>query len=320
MNRQASSAFTGDSVPRVPAWAVPSAPVGGDAEAAYMAGAALSSLDGLVRSGAPWLGAWRQRLALKAAAATVKLLRRTEDEAALRDAWYLRRPGDDPGPAGNVLSAWRSLAGRTVPPAAADLRSIAVLLGAGWPDGEEDLVARIGEDLRAGAPAPLPAPHIAARAGTAAMREDRAAEPLAWWLADLFLSWRMGWSPAIPLLASQIHAPVLRIGPDRRRARPSDPAFTRAACLAAAAGAAGACRLAAGMARQAGRLQAVEPKLRSRGAGEVIALLLSDDAVSGSFTSRTTSRWASRRLFERLQQLDAIRELTGRPTFRLYGL
>lgn len=130
----------------------------------------------------------------------------------------------------------------------------------------------------------------------------------------------MGWSPAVPILATQIHAPLLRTGPDRRRGRPGDPLFERAACLAAALGAAEACRLAASMAQQAERLRAVEPKLRSKAAGGVIALLMTDDAVSGSLTTGTMTRWASRRLFERLQQFEAVRELSGRASFRLFGL
>src|SRR5690606_35871037 len=100
MNRQAAPAPSSPMpVPRVPAWAVPRAPVDSDVEAAYMAGSGLNSLDNLVRSDAPWLGAWRHRLALKAAAAVARLMRRTEDESALRDAWYLRQPGDAFGPA-----------------------------------------------------------------------------------------------------------------------------------------------------------------------------------------------------------------------------
>lgn len=304
------------SVPRVPAWALSRGPIDSDVEAAYMAGSALNSLDNLLCSDAPWLGAWRQRLALKAAAATVRLMRRTEDETALRDAWYLRQPGDDPGPAGNVLLAWRKLAGRSLPPSDENLRAVTDLFGIPWSDGFADRIEDIADEVRAAAPAP----RIAARAATAIMREDPKAEALAWWMADLALSWRMGWRHAVPLLASQIHMPALRTGPDRQRGRPDGPAFERVVCLAAAAGAAEGCRLAAGMAQQAERLHEVTPKLRAKGAGDVIALLLSDDAVSGSFTSKAMTRWASRRLFERLQLLDAVRELTGRSTFRLYGL
>jgi len=303
-------------VPRVPPWAVPNGPIDSDVEAAWMAGSALNSLDNVARSDAPWLGAWRQRLALKAAVAIAKLMRRTEDESALRDAWYLRQPGDDPGPAGNVLLAWRKLAGRSLPLQAEDLQSVTDLLGIPWSDIFADCIDVVSDDIRSGAPAPV----IAARAATAIVRDDPKAEPLAWWMVDLALSWRMGWPHAVPLLATQIHAAVLRTGPDRRRGRPDAPGFERAICLAAAAGAAEACRLAAGIAEKAERLDAIQPKLRAKGAGDVIALLLSDDAVSGSFTSKAMTRWASRRLFERLQQLDAVRELSGRSTFRLYGL
>src|SRR5260370_20587223 len=55
--------------PIVPGWAMPRGPVETTAEAAFLAGAALNSLDNLVRAAPPWAGAWRQRLALKNAAA-----------------------------------------------------------------------------------------------------------------------------------------------------------------------------------------------------------------------------------------------------------
>jgi len=317
MNRQAApQPATPQTVPRVPAWAVPRGPVESDVEAAYLAGGALNSLDILARSGAPWLAAWRHRLALKAAAATLKRLRRPEDEAALRDAWVLRQPGDALGPAGNVLLAWRKLAGRSLPLSFEDLQTVADLLGVNSSAAFGGLLAGIADDARAGLPAPL----VAARAGAAVLRENPQAETVAWWVADLALSWRMGWSPAVPILAGQMHMPILRTGPDRRRGRPGDQEFERGACLAAALGAAEACRLAAGMAQQAERLRAVEPKLRSKAAGGVIALLMTDDAVSGSLTTGTMTRWASRRLFERLHQFEAVRELSGRAAFRLYGL
>lgn len=78
--------------------------------------------------------------------------------------------------------------------------------------------------------------------------------------------------------------------------------------------------MAVELSRRAARLLALARKLRAKGAGDVIFLLLSEDAVSGLLTTKNLSRFASRRLFERLQQLEAVRELSGRPTFRLFGL
>jgi hypothetical protein len=285
-------------------------------EAAFIAGSALNALDNLVRAEPEWNGAWRHRLALKAASACMTLLGRAEDEAALRDAWLLRQPGDEAGPAGNVLAAWRRLAGRSLPPTIEQVQTVAGLLGVGWSDGFGEMIDVARDEVRSGASAPL----VAARIGAAVMREDPKAELLAWWLADCALSWRMGWHHAVPILAPQIHAPLLRSGPEGRRARPDSEAFEQAVFIAAALGAAEACRLAADMAAQAGRLRAAVPKLRSKAAGDVIDRLLGDDAVSGALTTKSLSRWASRRLFDRLVELGSVRELSGRTTFRLYGL
>ncbi len=281
-----------------------------------MAGSALNALDNLVRAEPEWGGAWRHRLALKAASACMKLIGRAEDEAALRDAWLLRQPGDEAGPAGNVLAAWRRLTGRSLPPRIEDLQASVALLGVGWSDGFGDLIDGVRDEVRGGAPAPA----IAARVAAAVMREDPNAELLAWWLADCALSWRMGWRHAVPILTAQMHAPLLRSGPNGRRARPDSDGFEQAVFIAAALGAAEACRLAAEMAAQAERLRAAAPKLRSKAAGEVIDRLLGDDAVSGALTTKNLSRWASRRLFDRLVELGAVRELSGRTTFRLYGI
>ncbi|MEP5358491.1 MAG: DUF1403 family protein, partial [Nitratireductor sp.] len=300
----------------VPAWATPRGRLEDPVQGAFMAGSALNALDNLVQTEPEWSGAWRHRLALRAATACMKLIGRSEDEAALRDAWLLRQREDEPGPAGNVLAAWRRLAGRSPPPGVEDVQTVATLLGVSWSDGFGDLIDITGEEVRSGAPAPL----VAARTAAAVMRAEPKAEILAWWLADCALSWRMGWRVAVPILGSQIHAPQLRSGSEGRRARPGNDAFEQAAFVAAALGAAEACRLAAAMAAQAERLRAVVPKLRSKAAGDVVNRLLGDDAVSGTLTTRNLSRWASRRLFDRLIELGAVRELSGRPTFRIYGL
>jgi hypothetical protein len=82
--------------PRAPPWARPDRAWrdASEAEVLYFAGAALAALDLFVRSDPAWAGAWRRRLALKSAAAVVQnLLNRREDEAALRDAVALAKPG-----------------------------------------------------------------------------------------------------------------------------------------------------------------------------------------------------------------------------------
>ncbi|MDI4655204.1 DUF1403 family protein [Xanthobacter sp. AM11] len=302
--------------PAVPGWAVPRAPVADPVEAAFLAGAALNSLDNLVRAEPPWAGAWRQRVALSAAASVARLLGHHEDAAALRDAWHLRPPGADPGPAGNLLAAWRRLASRSPIIDVDGVRSLANLLGLAWAPAFERLPEAIGAAAASGRPAPLAAAAVAG----AVPALGPAAEALAWWLADLVLAARLRWPIPVPVLATQVHAPVLRGGPGGRRHRPGGEGGELALCLAAAAGAAEACRLAAEIGRRADRLAVVAPKLRAKGAGEAVRLLLDDDAVSGSLTTPSLSRWASRRLFERLATLDAVRELSGRPTFRLYGL
>ncbi|TGS08827.1 DUF1403 family protein, partial [Mesorhizobium sp. M1C.F.Ca.ET.187.01.1.1] len=75
--------------PIVPSWALAAGDGPSDADAAFRAGAALASLDTLARAHYAWAGAWRQRLALKCAAASMRLAGRAEDAAALRDAWQL---------------------------------------------------------------------------------------------------------------------------------------------------------------------------------------------------------------------------------------
>ncbi|MCA0048276.1 DUF1403 family protein [Mesorhizobium sp. B283B1A] len=302
--------------PTVPAWALATG-ASSDADAAFQAGAAVTTLDTLARAQASWAGAWRQRLALNCAAASMRLAGRAEDAAALRDAWHLRPAGADPGPAGAILGAWRQFSVQQ-PVASADrLEKIVSQLGLHWDRAAlADLCTEIENLAGLQRPAPFAAAAIAAH--VVAMRPD--AELFSWWLADLVLAQNLSWPRSLPLLIAQAFGPAFRPDAGGKRIRPGDKDFERAVCVALVAAAADACRLAAELSRRAERLIAVAPKLRAKGASEVIQKLLDDDAVSGSLTTKNLSRFAARRLFERLQQLEAVRELSGRTTFRLFGL
>ncbi|MBZ9810936.1 MULTISPECIES: DUF1403 family protein [unclassified Mesorhizobium] len=302
--------------PTVPAWALGTR-ASSDADAAFQAGAALASLDTLARAQPAWAGAWRQRLALRCAAASMRLAGRAEDEAGLRDAWQLCPAGADPGPAGAVFGAWRQLA--VQPPVATPDRFERIVdqLGLHWDDEAlADLCTQIEDVAGSRRPAPFAAAAIAAR--VVAMRPD--AELFAWWLADLVLAQSLRWPRPLPLFLAQAFGPAFRAEAGCSRIRPGDKNFERAVCIALVQAATEACRLAAELSRRAEKLLAVASKLRAKGAGDVIFLLLNEDAVPGSLTTKNLSRFAARRLFERLAQLDVVRELSGRTSFRLFGL
>ncbi|RVD57427.1 DUF1403 family protein [Mesorhizobium sp. M2D.F.Ca.ET.185.01.1.1] len=303
--------------PTVPAWVLAADGAMHDADAAFRAGAALASLDSLARAQPAWAGAWRQRLALKCAAASMRMAGRAEDEAALRDAWQLCPAGADPGPAGAIFGAWRQLALQPPAVSADRLAKVTEMLGLARDDEAlADLCTEIEDVAGSQRPAPFAAAAIAAH--VVAIRPD--AELLAWWLADLVLAQSLRWPLPLPLLMTQAFGPAFRGEASGKRIRPGDKNFERAVCVALVQAAAEACRLASELSRRAEKLLAVAPKLRAKGAGDVIFLLLNEDAVAGSLTTKNLSRFAARRLFERLQQLEAVRELSGRPTFRLFGL
>ncbi|KFC70263.1 hypothetical protein FF80_01045 [Devosia sp. LC5] len=306
------------TVPKVPAWARPRGHVLHDADAAYLAGAALNALDNLVRSDAVWAGVWRQRLALKSAAAAVQLSGRREDEAALRDSHYWRGAGDDPGPAGHLLLAWRKLATRSSSCDAEFVRSVAEQqFGLHWDDALAAVVVNAEDMLRSARPAPA----LAAELAAAVYRARPDAELLGFWLADALLAQKFRWPMPVPLLMGQGTSAVFKSGGNRRRIRPGGEGWGRAVYLAYATAAAEACDLGADvLAPRAVTLMNIAPKLRAKGAGEVVKLLLNDDVVPGSWSSANLSARGARRLFDRLGDLGAVREVSGRPTFRLYGL
>ncbi|WP_158816057.1 DUF1403 family protein [Methylocapsa sp. S129] len=308
------------TTPQTPAWARPGegAPAGESAalEAAFLAGAGLGALDAFLRLAPPWAGVWRRRLALTAAVASVSLIGRREDEAALRDAWALRRPADDPGPAGRILAAWRSLSERSDPLAPESVQAAAQNFGLALGDALPAIVAAAQELAAGDRPAVLAAAEASRR--VVALRPD--AELLAFWVADAVLAARLRWTVAIPLLAVQVLHPRLKAGAAGRRPKAGDADWLRACCLAYARAAGAACDLGADLGRRADRLNSVAPKLRAKGADAVIAALLEDDALTAAGGAGRMGERALRRLFDRLVSLGAVRELSGRDSFRLYGL
>ena len=301
---------------KVPPWARPRGEVLYDVDAAYLAGAALNSLDNLVRREPIWAGVWRQRLALRAAAAATRWVGRREAAGALRDGHFFRTAGDDPGPAGKLLLAWRRLASRSTGLDEATVRPIAEHLEVKWDDGLAGVLANAADLAASSRPAPMLAAALAAELYRA--RPD--AELLAFWLADAMLAHKFRWPVPVPLLVGQVNSSSFKTGNSRRRIRPGGEGWGRAVLLAYSEAAADACDLGLELAVRAEKLVIVAPKLRAKGAREVVNLLLGDDAVASSWSSAKLSDRGARRLFERLEALGAVRELSGRASFRLYGL
>ena len=315
-------------------------------DAAFFAGASLALFDARLRGGAdvssaamdrnpPFAGALRQRLALQAAAACAKLARLREDASGLRDAEHLAPVGEETSPAGRIHRLWRLFGSRPLRLDAPTLRAAADLLDLSEGANVEGLADAL-RNLVAGAEHPLAA---AAGASAAAMNFLSDAPPptgadgssagnrpyveiFALWAADLALAQRLGWDAPAPLLATVIAQASLRRGAIGKRPRPGDADWTVAVAGAYAMDAQEAFALAGDLSRRSQALLASRPKLRAKGAGRVIELLLSDDAVSPARAAKSArlSDRAARRLFDRLIDLGAVRELSGRPNFRLYGL
>lgn len=314
----------------VPAWlrrAIPDAQslAGKDVEDVVLtAGAAIGALDAVVRRQVHWAGAWRQRLALSAAAVTAKQAGRVEDESALRDAVLLTRPGDflSVGPAGLLLLAWRRLAARPVDELLTEKNLAAVLEEFGYAPDDE-VVSDLADDLRQLAAG---AGMVATLTGTFMVAERHGfARAVGAWLADALLAQRLGWTHPVPLLGAEA---ALGTSTHPRRSAASSvatnietgPEPAKGLLTAQARAALRAIDLSAELERRADRLLAVAPKLRAKAADAVVKKLLSSDAIVASEKIAGMSDRGLRRLFDRLVELGAVRELSGRPTFRIYGL
>lgn len=280
--------------PPLPGWLGPE--TAADAEtAAFRAGAALAHLALVAAVPDVPQALWRDRLALVAAEACVAMTGRREGQEALRDAIHLTRAGDSPGPAGAGFRQWSRAVARPISVAHLD-RAL---------EGVAPERIALALDATGGNPVDR-----AAGVLEAILIDAPRAEGAALILADAVLSRAVGREHLLPLLALALKPRDLRLRGDA----------LRFAChLAVVAGARQAVQMAGELARGAARLRAVLPKLRAKAAGFAVEQFLSHDALPPG-ALRFMSDRAARRLCERLVALGALRELTGRDSFRLYGV
>jgi hypothetical protein len=298
----------------LPAWARPQGVRLDPQNIGLFAGATLASLDAIIRSDISFAGVWRHRLALRAAAATVAMVGRAEGEPELRDAWCLRGKADALGPAGAHLEAWRALVRQSRLPLAA-LQRIAANFDVRADAPIEEILALVEQAESISDPT-----KAAAQTAAAIYARSPAAELLGLWAADFVLARRMRWPLPVPLIALHLADPALRRAADTKTSRPDDAGWERLVAFAYAKSAATAIDLASELHRRAEKLVTQTTKLRAKGAHEVVATLLADDAIAPASRIAGMSDRALRRLADRLVELGVARELTRRATFRLYGL
>ena len=253
------------------------------------------------------------RLALRAAAHCLKLEGRGQTEADIRDAFLLTAAGDARGSAGDMLALWRT-------------GSAIFFHHTGW---RERLCAQVPEDMQEHFPSWMekaddtpgtPVAKAASLLGDMVQMFPRQ-EAVALLCADVILARSLGWGAPLPLLGLHLKGKALRAA--------SDGDDILIACHVAVSHASqDTVRLAHDLARRAERLRSIAPKLRSKGSEEAINLFLSEDAVLPSTmlsptirgSSTTMTSRSARRFCERLIELGVVSELTGRASFRLYGV
>ena len=282
-----------DTIPRMSAW-VTTARAETLEDVAFLSGASLNHLHLVLGRAEVPQALLRDRLALRAAEACVAFSGRPERAGDLRDAVHLLRPGDLPGPGGETYLAWRRAVERPV-----SIKALGRALPAFEP-------GQIATWLDAGKRLSVTR---AAMVLEAVMREVPRADVAGLILADAALAQALGWDHLVPLLA-----PALKRADLRKQGEDLLLACHRALIASAVE----AVRLAADLARRAAHLKAIAPKLRAKGASDAVEMFLTRDAVAPSALPLPDR--AARRLCDRLVDLDTVRELTGRDTFRLYGV
>ncbi|WP_371171566.1 DUF1403 family protein [Aliiroseovarius sp. 2305UL8-7] len=305
------------TLPKFPGW-VTSGRAETPETVAFRSGAALTVLNALVpdpRHGVP-MKLLANRLALTAATATSKLEGRMAREADIRDAYHLTPSGEARGPDGDLLAFWRECV---------RLR----LIGRDWQAAfkalvRPDLEMEVDGWLQSAAARSQIHGPLAGCASVmrAVLEVDDRAERIACLLSDVALVRFLNWPTVLPVTARRLSKAMLR---DLVAEEQGADLVVQRRILESIED---TIRLARELASRAAALQAVAPKLRAKGSAAAVALFLSDDAVAPSTilspmiqgTTISMTDRAARRFCDRLVELDVARELTGRPTFRLYGI
>ncbi|WP_299749567.1 DUF1403 family protein [uncultured Tateyamaria sp.] len=302
------------NLPKLPGW-VTSGRVETLETVAFRSGVALTVLDQLVsdpRYGVP-VKLLATRLALSAATATSKLEGRLAREADIRDAFHLTPPGEARGPDGDLLAFWRD----AVRVGTSGAGKMADFVGADF-EGEAGVWINAGLES-ARTRGPLAGCSAVLRAVLVA--DDRA-ERLASLLSDIVLARALNWKSVLPVSAKRLTKAILRGLTTEGQGAELDVQARMLEAIEETV------RLARDLARRAETLRAVAPKLRAKGSDAAVDLFLTEDAVAPASmlspyirgtTIPMTSR-AARRFCDRLVELGVARELTGRLTFRLYGI
>lgn len=284
-----------DTLPRLPSWVTSARPETPE-DVSFLSGAALAHLQLVLSREEVPQALLRERLALRAAEACVTLSGRSERARELRDAVAFLQPGDQPGPAGEIYLTWKRAVERPISIRALQ-RAVPALAA-----------EQIATWLDAGQGAPILRAASALQAGLQNNPREHTAALL---LADAALAQALGWAHVVPVLGLGLtRADLRKAGADLHFAchRTVVPAATEVT------------REAANLARRTARLREVAPKLRAKGSEEAVALFLSRDAVAPTALTSLRSDRAARRFCDRLVELGAVHEMTGRDTFRLYGV
>ncbi|MCE8522818.1 DUF1403 family protein [Ruegeria pomeroyi] len=271
-------------LPKLPAW-VTSGRAETPEDVMFLSGAVLTHLHLVARHASVPHSLLRDRLAFLAAEACLTRAGRPERLSDLRDEVHLARPGEALTPGGAMVARWRD----------------AVRAPVGKPMSRQAPLCVAAETLR-NALTRDPSDQVAALIG-----------------AETALARSLGWDRPVPILSLGLKGRDMAL----------DAASLRQACARVIVTAGPKVLvMAQDLAQRAERLHSVAPKLRAKGAGAAIRVFLEQEALSPTIalspvvrgsTARMTDR-AARRLCDRLVELGCVRELSGRASFRLYGV